>query len=533
MLIPKPAKSQGFRSINLPEECNVTRFSLATSHSSMAFFTSQARKIILGTVIIAITLILAFREALQDRAGFRRPIVADADYDPKTFYSDVVNTQLETQNATNEEPLLTSSFGDCSGFPNTDDILIVLKTGATEAYDKLPIHLLTTLRCTDNYLLFSDMEQDVGGYHIFDSLDEVDPSFANNHKDFDLYRKLKEYQSYSQDVRGLKSGDNAWNLDKYKFIYMLEKTYRARKDPKWYVFIEADTYLVWSNLLRWLDTLDHTKPLYLGSPSYLGDIEFSHGGSGFILSQPAMEDTVGKHPGMATRYQKDMSEACCGDAILAKALKAEGGLKVTKRWPMIQGEKPTTIPFDSQHWCVPVITMHHLSPEEVTRMWQAELERENSDVRNNPIPFNLNRNPFTKLSSQDPLIFADIYTRFVSSLLSSKRSDWNNLSDDLKYHEQSTDPETTYGANKPWDELTQTEQSAFTSPENCVAACTANEECFGWMYVDKECNLSRSIKLGGRKVAEGNKKWVSGWMMERVEKLKEEMEPCKPEWITG
>ena len=53
------------------------------------------------------------------------------------------------------------------------------------------------------------------------------------------------------------------------------------------------------------------------------------------------------------------------------------------------------------------------------------------------------------------------------------------------------------------------------------------------MYVDKECNLSRSIKLGGRKVAEGNKKWVSGWMMERVEKLKEEMEPCKPEWITG
>ncbi|KAI9789380.1 MAG: hypothetical protein M1835_001708 [Candelina submexicana] len=479
----------------------------------MAFLNTQGRwKIVVGAVTIAFILIFAFREALQDRTGFRRPIAADADYDPKKFYSEVDGSPIDSQNATDEEPLLSSSFGDCTGFPNAEDILIVMKTGATEAYDKLPIHLLTTLRCTDNYLVFSDMEQDIGGYHVFDSLDEVDPSFANNHKDFDLYRRLKEYQSYSQDVRTLKVGDNAWNLDKYKFIYMLEKTYRARPDPKWYVFIEADTYLVWSNLLRWLDTLDHRKPLYLGSPSYLGDIEFSHGGSGFILSQAAMEDTVGKHPGMATRYQKDMSEACCGDAILAKALLAEGGVKVTKRWPMIQGEKPTTIPFDQQHWCVPVVTMHHLSPEEVTRMWQAELQRENSE---------------------SPLIFADIYNHFVSSRLSSNREDWNNLSDDLKYTERSTDTEVKYGDNKPWDELTGIEQEAFTSLENCLAACTANEECFGWMYHDKECSLSRSIKLGGRKVADGPSKWVSGWMMERVEKLKVEMEPCKPKWITG
>jgi hypothetical protein len=38
-----------------------------------------------------------------------------------------------------------------------DDILLVMKTGATEALQKLPIHLLTTLKCVPEFLLFSDM----------------------------------------------------------------------------------------------------------------------------------------------------------------------------------------------------------------------------------------------------------------------------------------------------------------------------------------------------------------------------------------
>lgn len=49
-------------------------------------------------------------------------------------------------------------FGSpCSRFPNTDDILLVMKTGASEAYDKLPAHLLTSLQCLPDFLLFSDL----------------------------------------------------------------------------------------------------------------------------------------------------------------------------------------------------------------------------------------------------------------------------------------------------------------------------------------------------------------------------------------
>jgi hypothetical protein len=45
----------------------------------------------------------------------------------------------------------------CDGFPNTDGILLVMKTGATEAFDKLPTQLLTHMQCLPDFLLFSDL----------------------------------------------------------------------------------------------------------------------------------------------------------------------------------------------------------------------------------------------------------------------------------------------------------------------------------------------------------------------------------------
>jgi hypothetical protein len=45
----------------------------------------------------------------------------------------------------------------CANFPNTDNIQLIMKTGATEAFDKVPTHLLTTLQCLPDFLIFSDM----------------------------------------------------------------------------------------------------------------------------------------------------------------------------------------------------------------------------------------------------------------------------------------------------------------------------------------------------------------------------------------
>lgn len=54
------------------------------------------------------------------------------------------------------------NFSDpCANFPKTDGVLLVMKTGATEAFDKVPTHLLTTLQCMSEFLIFSDMVRNI------------------------------------------------------------------------------------------------------------------------------------------------------------------------------------------------------------------------------------------------------------------------------------------------------------------------------------------------------------------------------------
>ena len=250
---------------------------------------------------------------------------------------------------------------------------MVMKTGATEAYDKLPIHFLTTLKCAKSYILFSDMEMNMAGKHLFDALDEISDKVKADNNDFELYRKLQEYYRLREDPRPLKENNNGWNLDKYKFTHMLLKTYRERPDAPWYVFMEADTALVWDNVRTFLDKYDPSKPYFFGSPTYL-DIEFAHGGSGYFISQAAMQAAVGDHPEIAAHYDEGIHDICCGDWAVGRVM-LDVDIHLTKTWPMINGEKPSTLPFAENHWCQPVLTMHHLTAQEVSQVWNFEQER--------------------------------------------------------------------------------------------------------------------------------------------------------------
>lgn len=266
----------------------------------------------------------------------------------------------------------------CENSPNTDDILLVMKTGATEAYEKLPIHLLTTLKCINDSIIFSDMEMNMAGRHLIDTLDEISKEIMDDNADFDLYRTLQDYHRLGEDPRLLKAGPNGWNLDKYKFTHMLLKTYRYRPNAPWYVFVEADTTLILDNLRTLLNKYHHTEPYYFGSPAYL-DIEFAHGGTGYIISQAAMQAAVGNHPDLAKVHDKEVRDICCGDRMIAAALLQEN-IPLTRAWPMLNGEKPTTIPFSEGHWCQPVITMHHLTSQEQSQVWNFVQERKEKGI---------------------------------------------------------------------------------------------------------------------------------------------------------
>lgn len=239
-------------------------------------------------------------------------------------HDDWVNDQADnrTTSWTDDDLPFRPHDPACDSFPDTSDILLVMKTGASEAYDRIPTQLMTMLKCLPDFLLFSDMDQHIAGYHIRDSLDTVLDEAMDGNSDFDLYRRQRAC-SVDQDSCNKLSDDKAlegWNLDKYKNVHMAEKAYSLRPGYKWYVFVDADTYVLWPTLVQWLRQLDYRKKHYLGSVTLISNFAFGHGGSGYIVSQAAMEEFVGRHPGVGNQWDMRTKDECCGDYIFGLAM---------------------------------------------------------------------------------------------------------------------------------------------------------------------------------------------------------------------
>lgn len=158
----------------------------------------------------------------------------------------------------------------------------------------------------------------------------------------------------------------------------MEQTWRMRPGRDWYIFAEADTYIFWANIVHWLKTesgLNPREKLYLGSRSFIGGTPFAHGGSGYILSGTLLKHLIEYHPGVVKQYNVKGAHECCGDLMLAQALEEYERVKIRQVWPMINGEKPSTLPYGPGHWCEPIFTMHHMNAEEISNVWQFEQTR--------------------------------------------------------------------------------------------------------------------------------------------------------------
>lgn len=64
----------------------------------------------------------------------------------------------------------STASDSCPASTSAQRIVISVKTGGTEAAVKIPMQMQTTLRCVKNVFLFSDLEQDIGEYHLHDAL---------------------------------------------------------------------------------------------------------------------------------------------------------------------------------------------------------------------------------------------------------------------------------------------------------------------------------------------------------------------------
>lgn len=219
-------------------------------------------------------------------------------------------------------PTRVSTKGPCEGFPDTSKILLIMKTGASESFARIPTQLLMNLRCVSDFLIFGDMEQTVAGYHVQDSLDEVREEARANNPDFDLYFRQKNCAS-DQETCNRNTNDNtasqAWNPDKYKNIHIAEKTWRQRPNYDWYLYVDADTYVAWPTVVEWLQRVNPKEQWYIGSVAFLGDFPFAHGGSGYLLSQATMKSFFDGKTDVSKEWDLDARIACCGDYLLSYA----------------------------------------------------------------------------------------------------------------------------------------------------------------------------------------------------------------------
>ncbi|RFU28108.1 hypothetical protein B7463_g8213, partial [Scytalidium lignicola] len=146
---------------------------------------------------------------------------------------------------------------------------------------------------------------------------------------------------------------------------------QARPGAKWFAFIEDDTALVWSNLLRWLMTYDHEDLYFFGREERVADHPFPYGGSGFVLSNAALQKAVHWMTPQMDQYLNLTRDQMYGDVVLGWMLE-DAGIPLTDISPLFQGESPSMLEYTENMWCKSVITHHHMSGDEITSLWKLE-----------------------------------------------------------------------------------------------------------------------------------------------------------------
>ncbi|KAF1831600.1 hypothetical protein BDW02DRAFT_44023 [Decorospora gaudefroyi] len=383
-----------------------------------------------------------------------------------------------------------------------DDVLVVLRTGATESLEKVPVHFRTTLRCVPHFVVHSDLDEEIDGHAVHDVLKGVSEQTRKENEDFGLYRHLQEHgrrglqeqhviTSLSGSFKGdyLRTENAGWQLDKWKFLPMIDEALETKPDAKWYIFIEADTYLGWNNLLEYLSNFDDSKPYYIGKHLFINDVEFAYGGAGFALSNSAMRKVSEQRSARLSDYEDFTKTHWVGDCALGKVIE-DIKVPLHRAFPHFQGDSPATLnpattKMDRGLWCYPAITYHHVSPAEIEELWAFEQDwykRHHVLLRHR-----------------------DVFMELVRPKIDASLTAWDNMSADKEYnaHDHSA---VDNGL----------ERNAWKSFEHCRALCDDQDDCIQFSFDGGSCGISTAFRLG---YAKSGERVRSGWMLDRVEDL--------------
>lgn len=397
-----------------------------------------------------------------------------------------------------------------------DKLVVTIRTTATEAFAKLPMPLLLTDAIyQDNLNIVSDLHMDIGTFHVYDVLESIDSRIMESNPDLQRHgRQVQLAQdsidlSLAKESNAEKEKEVMLRLDKYKYIRMLEKAWQLKPDRKWYMFVDADTYVFRPNLMQWLGRYDSTQAIFLADAP---TADLPGAGSGaFILSETVMRTLFSGRKTIAPSWDARISDYKSGfDAVVA-AVQTELKLGFNRTWPGISSYNPSTAPYGPGLWCEPVLALHDVSGDTASYLWRLERDR---------------------LSyTQEPIAFATLWKMLIQREdLRVPRDNWDNLSsgpDNARYNilfegrEQETDGHAANGE---------------ASWEACAESCNNNIHCMQFSYSsipvsnhnengDTKCHLSRNQRLG-RHVepleieADGQKvklQWKSGWRTDKFQ----------------
>lgn len=93
------------------------------------------------------------------------------------------------------------------------DVQAVVRTGGSEPQSRLRYQLATILSKIPhrNVLILSDMEEQIGPYHVHDVYADLSEQERAGYPEFVLYDAQQEYQQQGKDTRELQGG---WELGK-------------------------------------------------------------------------------------------------------------------------------------------------------------------------------------------------------------------------------------------------------------------------------------------------------------------------------
>ena len=427
----------------------------------------------------------------------------------------------------------------CKEVHNAPNVMVIVRTSKAEIDTKLAAHLNGLLSCVPNFAIFSDHAGEINGIPVYDALDSIGDETRARHHQFHEYDAIKSDPKYEPDPSKTKE------LDKWKFMPMVYKAYHLKPDARFYIFIEADTSLSWTNLLQWIGRLDYRIPYYSGAPSYLNKISFAQRGPGIMLSQGAMRRYAKSYD---ERYVSDweprINKECCGDMVLATAL-SEAHVEFYHSWPLLQAEQPHTLDYTKRHWCAPAVSWHHMDASALGQAW---------DTQKN----------WTHTHGWDkPYLYQHAFEENVQPIIAPQKKDWDNLSsdtkivapkgrqdelavskldvdktppprrlsrDDKKGNDKGKDKDKGKSKDTDWGAIGATIKDGADSPKSCQKLCSDVEDCLQWRYSttgDGECHLSKVLRRGvAAEGGEGKPTWTSGWMVERVDQAIKEWD-CK------